>query len=313
MRLYLLIQIVVIGLGFGLAEWQCRDFVVKLYAEALRTKEVYVSPLTDAVFGDSEMFHAFEKYSGLYQNRPRDKEFEGMAISGETTSVNEVLVKEYFRFRKPGRVILQAGGEFFAQNRNNRGVANYDTFFTQNNALQHFIGIRSYFIEQGIGGYLIPALRRRFPFNLTPVAVTAPMDECFRTPWPANWSLFSARCRKVLSAARFHLQRPILNFKKSESFAAYRRTIQYLIDKGARLCLVTLPISPDLRKLEEADQQYRRADKAIIELAAELGVRYVDFRPMTEDLLPAEFFHDTDHMTPAASKRFAPKALRACF
>src|SRR5690349_13169816 len=102
--------------GIGVGEWFCRARVAHWDPQAQRAEQIYIGTAHDAVLGDSQAFHGFREYSSIYWETPRQPlAFEMLGLSGESGFVLATLAEQYFRFRKPGRVILAGGPQMFAQ------------------------------------------------------------------------------------------------------------------------------------------------------------------------------------------------------
>ena len=296
-------------IGIGIAEWVSRAKVVRSFAEARRAEEVYRSPLNSAIFGDSQMYAAFAPYRSIYSNLPRDPEFEMMALSGESMLMVEVLVTEYFRFRRPDKVILPVGPQFFAANRLARGHAGYDTYFGQNNWLQHHVRFVSYFAEPGIGGFTTTLLVR----NVVSQQESAPIERegCRISPAERRWTDYSPRCRAWLATGRVAGQRPINGFETSPDFAAFVRLARALKSKGAQLCFVRPPVSEEFEMLTREDVQYQIALRKMWSLADELGARKVHYKSLPS--IEQQAFLNQDHIAPEGAKLFAMTAIAKCF
>ena len=109
-------------------------------------------------------------------------------------------------------------------------------------------------------------------------------------------------------------QNPVKDFETSEAATAYRKAIEFLIERGAQVCLFRTPVTADYLATEKliADSRYEEFDRYIEKLARSLSVRFIDFRQ-----LPFEFddskFYNQDHMRFQTAIAVWPMVARTCF
>jgi hypothetical protein len=303
--------------GTAAMEWVIRTKVLDGSPERLLAKRVAAvyeernwpvlgnSRLGDVLVGDSQMHMAFHE--------PR--EFFKLALAAETVPMLDILVEEYFKFRRPGRVIVAAGPQLFAQAQFDNGTRKHDTYFRQNNPVQHALHARLFVAEPGVANEigtvaeraLAPYLTRLFPPHAHPAAAVAG-DPAADGPW----NELPMESRRKFAALRLAKQRPVPGFEQSEHFHRYRKMVAFLAEKGADICFLRLPISPEYAALVDRDPQYVQASNAFRALAKETGRRYVDFAdlPMAHD---DRHFMNQDHLSVEGAKVFAPLATAACF
>jgi hypothetical protein len=129
-----------------------------------------------------------------------------------------------------------------------------------------------------------------------------------------DWSSFPADKRRLLTTSRVYDQNPVKDFATSEAATAYRKAIEFLIERGAQVCLFRTPVTADYLATEKliADSRYEEFDRYIEKLAQSLSVRFIDFRQ-----LPFEFddskFYNQDHMRFQAAIAVWPMVARSCF
>ena len=300
-----------VAVGVGLGEWTLRSYVDG--GQALLAKRVAAiyerrvwpvlgdSSLGNVLIGDSQIHTAFYQHPGFFK----------ISLSGESLLMLEILVREYFRFREPGRIVLPVGPQLFGEDRFQFGTFRYDTFFGQNNWIQHKLGIYSYIAEPGIGsniGEVVAAIADQYrPAWFTPAtAGDKPL------PAPSDWSKYSAADRKRLAAARALSQRPVKDFERSSHFAAYERMVASLASRTAELCFLRPPLTPEYLDWIENDRQYAAAYEGFHQIAESHAAKYVDFQALKMEYKP-EYFVNQDHLNPTGSAIFAPLAFKACF
>src|SRR5215472_15220946 len=99
---FLVILLSVLAIGIGIAEWALRGFVDSddnANILARRVAAIYErrnwpvlgdSSLGNVLVGDSQMYAGFHDHRDFFQ----------LALSGETAPMLNILVQEYFRFRR---------------------------------------------------------------------------------------------------------------------------------------------------------------------------------------------------------------------
>lgn len=266
---------------------------------AHRVDLVYRGEGGDVVIGDSHTFRGFVT---------RD-EFVNLSGGGSSAEANEIVVREYFRHRQPGRVIVAASPQLFARSREAAGAQQHDEYFVWNLGLP----VQPYVFEPGIARHVDELLdpadllertrqarERRQPGN----PIDAFLQRELLRSGPAE--------RERLARKIVRKNRPVGDLAHSDGFAAYRRTLEFLLARGAELCLLRTAVTPRVEELSEPDPSYRNAHRAMRELAAALGVRYVDYRDFGVSF-EDELFIDPDHLTATGAELFARGAIRACF
>jgi hypothetical protein len=129
-----------------------------------------------------------------------------------------------------------------------------------------------------------------------------------------HWSNFSSDKRQLLTTSRVYDQNPVEHFETSEAERAYRSAIEFLIERGAQVCLFHTPVTADYLATEKQieDGRYEEFDRYIEGVAKSLSVRLVDFRQ-----LPFEFddskFYNQDHMNDQAASVVWPLVAKSCF
>jgi hypothetical protein len=129
-----------------------------------------------------------------------------------------------------------------------------------------------------------------------------------------NWSNFPADKRQLLTASRVYDQNPVKNFETSEAATAYQKAIEFLIKRGATVCLFRTPVTADYLATEKliVDSRHEEFDRYIEGLAQSLSVRSVDFRRLPLEFDDSKFFNQ-DHMNDQAAATVWPLVARSCF
>lgn len=128
------------------------------------------------------------------------------------------------------------------------------------------------------------------------------------------WSTFPADKRRILTASRVYDQNPVKDFRASKAAVAYQRAIEFLLERGAKVCLFRTPVTADYLATSKliADSRYEEFDQYIKELSLSLSVRSVDFRELAFEFDNSKFFNQ-DHMNDQAAAIVWPLVARSCF
>jgi len=294
--------IVLVGIGFVLVatEVLLRWLVVPIEEGwPHRVDLVYRASGGDVVLGDSHMFRGFVTQD----------EFVNLAGGGSSGRALEIVAREYFRHREPGRVVVAASPQIFNPAREAAGAQQHDEYFGQNFGLPW----QFYVFERGIA--------RRVSWLLDPSALLQRARQAQRRKQPGN--PIDARMASEMAgrdeAGRLELargvvvkNRPVENLEDAAGFEAYRRMLSSLHVRGARLCLVRTPVISKYEELTREAPRFVAAHQRLRGLADELSIPYVDYRELGFAFGDGLFI-DPDHMTATGADRFSRAVVRACF
>jgi hypothetical protein len=257
-------------------------------------------PATDVIFGDSHAARGAVPPPGMLN----------LAYPSENVSQMAWKAKSYFANHTPGRVIVQADPHLFARYRVRVGLAGYPARF---------------------------AAPERAPFGLL---VLAPR---YRAELPAYWRAYIAggghlqskvkrlengallsngdlsrviaHARRHAASARAEEHRIVHDSETVAEMQRYAAMLDLLRYRGAQLCLVSYPVSPDyLAALDRAPPEARRAEaetRAFFAAEARrLSARYVDHARL---ITARDAFRDVDHLNGAAARGYGPRLIAACF
>ena len=300
LRRYLAILFTGLLAGLLAAEIALRVFIVPIIdSRANRVHRIYNAQNPDVVLGDSHLYRSFIRSNG----------FENLARPGSSPAALEIVAREYFRRLDPGRVILQASPQLLNAGMHLEGSQQHERWFRLNLGLP-FV---PYLLEPGISrelGALLdwPALRQRREVALgrTVLDGVHVQKEAVR-----RRALGHAELREAADI-RLRQNRPIPDFESGASLAAWVRLLEYLVQRGARVCVLTTAVDEAYLKSAAQEPLHARAGAVFRELAATHGARFVDFRDLDLELDVADFTN-ADHLTTRAGGRFAARAQEACF
>jgi lysophospholipase L1-like esterase len=291
-----------IGIGFVLVvtEVLLRWFVVPIdEGWPHRVDLVYRAEGGDVVLGDSHMFRGFVTQD----------EFVNLAGGGSSARALEIVAREYFRHREPGRVIVAASPQLFNPSREAAGTQQHDEYFTQNFGLP----FQLYVFERGIA--------RRVSWLLDPAGLLDRARQAERRKVPGNpidamlareMAGMNEAGRRKLAQGIVAKNRPVENLRDVEGFAAYRRMLESLAEQGARLCLVRTAVIAAVEEITREAPRFVDAHRVLRDLADELSLPYVDYRELGATF-GDELFIDPDHLTATGGELFSRSVVRACF
>jgi hypothetical protein len=103
---------------------------------------------------------------------------------------------------------------------------------------------------------------------------------------------------------------PVDDFRQRDEARIYAEMIDFLIARGARVCLMTYPVDRFYRERADNIPTFLEVRQFYQNLARERNIPYVSFWSRFDD--PA-MFQNTDHVGPRGSAILAKEARRACF
>ena len=298
--LYLAIGASGLLLALVLAEVLLRTLVTPVIdSRANRVGLVYRASRPDAVLGDSHLYRPFIN----------SERFANLARAGSSPHALEIVAREYFRHIEPGRVILEASPQLFNGLMQQRLAQHHDEYFSHNFGQPAFLHV----FEPGISRELASVWDVRGLLRAAQVARGRQRREgAYTERQAAQRRALSAEARRELTAARIRSNHPVPDVTRSEGFAAYSRTLDFLLSRGARVCLARTPVTDLYREMSGKDAAYLAAEGALRNLAAERGVRFVDYLDL--DLpLRVDAFTNPDHLTTSMGELYAARLEQACF
>jgi hypothetical protein len=255
---------------------------------------------TDVVFGDSHAARGFGGATG----------FVNLAFPSENIKRMAWKARRYFARRKPGRIILQADPHLFAAYRLRVPLAPYPRAFSNNGRTAP-----AYLLEKRhrpkVIAYWNAALHNGGTLKSN---VQFASDGSLLSG--GNLAAAPARVRLLVARHRIRLHQPIVGAKRQAAAATYAALVRWLVAKGARVCLVSYPVSPTYLREIGRDRtpaerrQWVETFAFLRALATETGAAYVDMRRRYKNL---SAFRDIDHLNGESAKRFAPELVSACF
>ena len=298
--LYLAMGAAGLLLALLIAEVLLRTLVMPVIdSRANRVGLVYRASRPDAVLGDSHLYRPFIN----------SERFANLARAGSSPHALEIVAREYFRHIEPGRVILEASPQLFNDLMQLRRVQQHDEYFSHNFGQFDFLHV----LEPGISRELASVWDVRGLLRAAEVARGRQKREgIYVERQAARRRALSAEARQELTVARIRSNHPVPDITSSEGYAAYSRTLDFLISRGARVCLARTPVTDLYREMSRKDVAHVAAERALRNLAAQRGVRFVDYLDL--DLpLRVDAFTNPDHLTTRTGELYAARLEQACF
>lgn len=248
---------------------------------------VYESEKRDVIIGDSQFKFGFPEDYSL---------FEGLSFNGMPVETMRIILKEYYRHRRPNKVIIIAAPQMLAENRVERGDLGFKEYFKFNAVKLPF---------------MIYAFEKLVSRNLADFFkwIHYKPEQQFKENM---WEETAEEKRTEMTLKRIETQRPVKNFQETRNFKSYYQLLTLLKDKNAKICLLKMPVADEYRELVRNDRDFLEAETAFKEMAAAYNVKYVDLGqiPVTND---ASLYINSDHLNEKGRRLFAPLVEKYCF
>lgn len=274
------------------SEWLLRTHVAPSDAAQIHYRFFAAAASPDAAFGDSQMAFALSGAPG----------FVNLAHLGEAAATIRYKAETYYAARQPGRVVLQANPSMFS--------AAYEKDDVEAQIARYRPGERLLLLAPEYRSELATYWR----MFLTGQSFKPNVEflEDGSRARNRKWGEKPAAQRRALAAegAAFRQPMPAEEIRSSRNFAAFRETVSHLVGRGAKVCLVDVPVAPELAAAVDVLPRYAAAQDLIAETAKGFGVPYLDLHGRYDD--PA-LFDDENHLNPAGAARFTAEVVQACF
>lgn len=270
----------------GLTEWLIRDQVMPQDTREAHRRLLDGADASNAAFGDSHAARGFNALDG----------FVNLAYPSESIQDMSAKVAFYFSERAPSRVILQADPHLFAPYRVNSGRQNaiaktpFEIFSSRHRS--RALAYWEAFLRGG----------GRLESKVAMTDTGSLLSEGDLSTVPARKRKLEAEIRRVWH----HIAESKNVVQARKEYAAM---LDWLTARGARICLVSYPVSEDYAlSMQTAGHETQIAFFA--NQAARVGARFVDARETIRD---RHLFRDIDHLNRLGAMEFSPQLLEACF
>jgi hypothetical protein len=253
------------------------------------------SPNPNAIFGDSHFAYGIAGLNG----------FTNVAYPGNNFRSISEKVRLYFADRQPGRVILQAGVHHFSQNflfrrpNESRSIADdlrpqsaFKFMMFHNQHRPHLFDYWEIYLDGR-------------EFDPTTQFVTEENRE--NEP---NYLDVAPRIRRIASSRISRILMPVEAFQDTSIARLYEKTITDLKQRGAQICLVTLPVVVELRSEMKRNPVFEKTTAYFRDLAERSRVRYRNYL-FTE--FPGHYFSDPHHLNIIGARAVSPQIEQDCF
>jgi len=291
---YIIIVLVTLMVFLAATEVFLREYVVSIPKSVpKRIYSVYTSNNSNVAVGDSHIFRSFidqDKYLNLGRG-------------GSTIPVMDLFIRNYYKYRKPRNVIVEASPQMISEIHLKWLDKNHSKFFNIN----YWYLPKIFLFEKGISQYLAS------------IDSWQDLKQVFTKSWPNEmkksqyWSQMeeSERLKRTLSRVEF--QEPLMGTELANNyFYIYKNMLKFLLDKGANVCILRTPVDKYYLKFIENNKAYQESLVQFKKIANELDIKYIDFRTLNMDFNLSAFINQ-DHLMPTKSKEFARLVDQACY
>ena len=293
-KIYSALVIGAVFLVLGVGEWIVRSYIVPIPSTTPNQIHlIYTQSNRNIAIGDSHIYRAFIANDELLD----------LGLGGTTIPMMEIIVKQYYKYQEPGKVIVEVAPQLLSADYLNRGLQGYDQYFNQN----YPIPIKIYLFEPGIGSW-IENIKSFDDFaRLTNDRIEGDANITLE----GNWNELSYQNRLVRTRNRIRRQEPDIDAAQ-DVLQTYEKIIGYLIERGADICMFRTPVDETYLDLTKKNPAYAESLEIFQSISVEQGVRYVDFQDL-DYVFSLDKFINQDHITPKASTEIAPLVDYACF
>ncbi len=241
------------------------------------------------VIGDSHAAVGFTGQAGI----------ANIAFPGENFATSLTKVEAFFATHKPGLLMLQVSPHQFRDKRNEGVTRDYQRLDSGEMNLR----VLSAWHGSQILDYWNTFLRRKgFGTQRVFQSDGAQTSASRLADLPPGERENTAQ--QTLTG-----QVPPANVAASFGTQKLRQLLDRLAALGARVCLVTFPVSPDYRALAASHPEFEETRRFIAALARERGLNYADLWASVDD---DKLFYNHDHLNHQGALIVAPAIAKSC-
>ncbi len=275
-------------------EWMLRTQVAPADVQKQHAAYFRNSNARNAAFGDSLTTYGFTGGS----------EISNFADWGEPYVITTEKILYHFAKISPGRVILQVDPMLFSAARNDDDISiesRRGVVFGKNPAF--LIATKN--LRGGLNAFWWTYLRKGKIQSLVKLHADG-----WRTK-EDRFEKFSPE-ERMLHAREFKitLQPGSASLETNQNWKAFKEAVRFLVTKGANVCLVHLPVSPEYWEMAKNEPFYKHALVAIQEVAEKNNIRFINASTW---LNSARFFADPYHMSYVGAPPYSARVIRRCF
>lgn len=236
------------------------------------------------------------------------------------------IVRARYRLDSPGRVIVEAGPQLFAENRE----SDWRSFVAGTFERQHF-PLSLLFVEPEFASALADwakLLGASLPRNLVRAATAAEpalqaANRTFQDYWDSRlpyhevlYADIDPGVRQILARARLAIQTPADGAKGGQAWGDFVHTIDWLQAHNAEICLTRAPVAPEYEAMmaaPDAPPSYSRQARRLDEFARSRGLSLHDYTELGLGAMPLDHYFNADHMNGFGRDAFWEVVAKACF
>ena len=283
---------VFLGIIFSSTEWLIREFVDPVDANMRHGEFFLHAPCGNPVFGDSRATFGLTAPGELVN----------LAHWGESPILFAYKVHAYLARCNPRRAILQADPHEFSRDRETENVdAQFELYRAQPEF--HILEERNY--------------RNIISYWRTFIANHGTLRTAFKIRPDGSFARYthfndnSAQQRAEIAAASIGGRVPLTDeaLRRSKSYAAFVSALEELRSRDVDVCLLGMPISPEMRAAEDKNKKFSEVRTVFSRLAEQYGAKYVNMRAWPAK---SSMYADEDHLNDTGARAFTKVALHAC-
>ena len=254
---------------------------------------IYMKSNKNIAIGDSHIYRAFIA----------NNDFLNLGRNAATIPIMKITLEQYFKYRTPEKVIIEASPQFFSRNYIARNSENYERYFSQN---YPFL-VKIYLFEPGIGSWI---KKIKSPNDFIRLAKQKAYAEAQLTI-EGNWKNINFSNRIKRTERRIKEQQPVIN-SAQKVINIYEDIIKYLLEHGANICMLRTPVDETYLKLINNNSSFSKAIEIFKKISIKYKIHFIDFQDLDYNFSLDKFINQ-DHITPKASIEFSQLVNNACF
>jgi hypothetical protein len=282
-------------------------------------KQVVLANARNAVFGDSHV--------------GQTSYLEGFDFLGEAGQKPEELlrlVRFLYTFTQPDHVILEMDPQWISQYHISSPEVMLNEGALPPGTLPVRLLISSRYFRESIRANLVndaissigAAISSKATAAEIPSSVDVEEVNRLTEEWRAlmntranpNWAMMEHSKRRRLTLHRVFAQNPVADFSQTRGAQELEKAIDFLIARGAKLCLVRTPVTSDYIELGQRipDSRYDAFSAYARGVAAGRALPFVSFSDLNYVFDDSKFINQ-DHLTGLAAAEVWPLVKSTCF
>jgi hypothetical protein len=318
-RVYLATIVALVALTVIGLEIYCRSSPRFNAYHQVYVKQVALADPHNAVFGDSHV----GQISYL-------KGFDFFGQAGQKPEELLRLVRFLYTFNRPNYIILEMAPQWVSSYHiSSPEVMLTDEALPPRGFPIHFLILSKYFRESvrtnliddaaGAIGAAISSKASATELSSLPSEgqvklLTEEWRTLMNTRPNANWAMMERSKRQALTLHRLSAQNPVANFDQIPGAQELEKAIDFLVGRGAKLCLYRTPVTSDYLELSRKipESRYDAFFDYARMIAARRTLPFVNFSDLGYVFDDSKFINQ-DHLTGLSATDVWPLVKHACF